>query len=153
MCEGNCVDFVLMVMPYNRQDLGEVPSAVMSTYILGVDVGTTSVKAVLLETGSRSVAASHTLPTTADIIDNSGIKVGAFTYQTSTSSSEMNVYVPCVTWPHLIFHTGQRAGHRSDHRHFEPVHRPPAQRQIAACLRHRAVWTDARDFVLESKER
>ncbi|XP_070774098.1 sedoheptulokinase isoform X2 [Enoplosus armatus] len=46
----------------------------MSTYILGVDVGTTSVKAVLLETGSRSVAASQTLPTTSDIIDNSGIK-------------------------------------------------------------------------------
>ncbi|XP_044078036.1 sedoheptulokinase [Siniperca chuatsi] len=46
----------------------------MSTYILGVDVGTTSVKAVLLESGSRAVAASHTLPTTSDIIDNSGIK-------------------------------------------------------------------------------
>ncbi|XP_041808478.1 sedoheptulokinase [Chelmon rostratus] len=46
----------------------------MSTYILGIDVGTTSVKAVLLETGSRSVAASHALTTTSDIIDNSGIK-------------------------------------------------------------------------------
>ncbi|XP_071316719.1 sedoheptulokinase [Trachinotus anak] len=46
----------------------------MSTYILGLDVGTTSVKAVLLETDSRAVAASHALPTTSDIIDNSGIK-------------------------------------------------------------------------------
>ncbi|XP_068457503.1 sedoheptulokinase [Clinocottus analis] len=46
----------------------------MSSYILGVDVGTTSVKAVLLETGSRLVAASHTLPTSCDIIDHSGIK-------------------------------------------------------------------------------
>nr|XP_040036055.1 sedoheptulokinase isoform X1 [Gasterosteus aculeatus aculeatus] len=46
----------------------------MSTYILGVDVGTTSVKAVLLETGSRSVAASHALPTLSDITDHSGIK-------------------------------------------------------------------------------
>ncbi|XP_031166604.1 sedoheptulokinase isoform X1 [Sander lucioperca] len=46
----------------------------MSTYILGVDVGTTSVKAVLFETGSRSVAASHALPTTSDITDHSLIK-------------------------------------------------------------------------------
>ncbi|KAM8742351.1 sedoheptulokinase [Acanthopagrus schlegelii] len=46
----------------------------MSTYILGVDVGTTSVKAVLIETGSRAVAASHALPTTSDIIDGGGIK-------------------------------------------------------------------------------
>ncbi|KAM8898313.1 sedoheptulokinase isoform 2-T4 [Spinachia spinachia] len=46
----------------------------MSTYILGVDVGTTSVKAVLLETGSRSVAASHALPTLSDRTDHSGIK-------------------------------------------------------------------------------
>ncbi|KAM6911689.1 sedoheptulokinase [Lycodopsis pacificus] len=46
----------------------------MSTYILGVDVGTTSVKAVLFETGSGSVAASHALPTSSDIIDHSGIQ-------------------------------------------------------------------------------
>ncbi|XP_070839219.1 sedoheptulokinase [Chaetodon trifascialis] len=46
----------------------------MSTYILGIDVGTTSVKAVLLETGTRSVAASHALTTTSDITDTSGIK-------------------------------------------------------------------------------
>ncbi|KAG8008261.1 Sedoheptulokinase [Nibea albiflora] len=46
----------------------------MSTYILGIDVGTTSVKAVLLETGSKAVAASHALPTSSDIDDNSGIK-------------------------------------------------------------------------------
>lgn len=47
----------------------------MSTcYILGVDVGTTSIKVVLLGTGSRLVEESHTLPTTADISDHSGIK-------------------------------------------------------------------------------
>ncbi|XP_076606355.1 sedoheptulokinase [Chaetodon auriga] len=46
----------------------------MSTYILGIDVGTTSIKAVLLETGTRSVAASHALTTTSDITDTSGIK-------------------------------------------------------------------------------
>ncbi|XP_068186586.1 sedoheptulokinase isoform X2 [Antennarius striatus] len=46
----------------------------MSSYILGIDVGTTSVKAVLLETGSRSVIASHTLPTASDIIDSTGLK-------------------------------------------------------------------------------
>ncbi|XP_040906932.1 sedoheptulokinase [Toxotes jaculatrix] len=51
-----------------------VSSAVMSTYILGLDVGTTSVKAVLIETDSRAVAAAHALPTTSDIIDSSGIK-------------------------------------------------------------------------------
>ncbi|XP_029030562.1 sedoheptulokinase isoform X2 [Betta splendens] len=46
----------------------------MSSFILGVDVGTTSVKVVLLETGSKSLFASHTLPTESDIIDSSGIK-------------------------------------------------------------------------------
>ncbi|XP_026184189.1 sedoheptulokinase [Mastacembelus armatus] len=46
----------------------------MFTYILGLDVGTTSVKAVLLETGSRSVAASHSLPTASDIPDTGGVK-------------------------------------------------------------------------------
>ena len=47
----------------------------MSSFILGLDVGTTSVKAVLLAADSRTVAASHALPTTADIIDDSGIEV------------------------------------------------------------------------------
>ncbi|TKS83599.1 Sedoheptulokinase [Collichthys lucidus] len=46
----------------------------MSAYILGVDVGTTSVKAVLLKTGSKAVVAGHALPTSSDIIDDSGIK-------------------------------------------------------------------------------
>ncbi|KAM3601684.1 uncharacterized protein V6R79_016792 [Siganus canaliculatus] len=49
-------------------------SLIMSTFVLGVDVGTTSVKVVLLPTDSREVAASQTLPTTSDVIDNSGIK-------------------------------------------------------------------------------
>uniref|UniRef100_A0A1A7WZC1 Sedoheptulokinase n=1 Tax=Iconisemion striatum TaxID=60296 RepID=A0A1A7WZC1_9TELE len=47
----------------------------MSEFILGVDVGTTSVKAVLLAADSRTLAASQTVPTAADISDNSGIKV------------------------------------------------------------------------------
>ncbi|CAJ1064392.1 sedoheptulokinase [Xyrichtys novacula] len=47
----------------------------MSTYILGIDVGTTSLKAVLLETDSRSVIETQALPTTSDIVDNSGTKV------------------------------------------------------------------------------
>lgn len=49
----------------------------MSSYILGLDVGTTSVKVVLLETASRAVAASHASPTASDIIDGRGIKVSA----------------------------------------------------------------------------
>lgn len=46
----------------------------MSPYILGIDVGTTSIKAVLLEKVSRAVVASQTLTTAADVVDNSGIK-------------------------------------------------------------------------------
>ncbi|XP_008300070.1 sedoheptulokinase, partial [Stegastes partitus] len=46
----------------------------MSNFILGLDVGTTSVKVVLLETGSRSEAATQTLPTKCDLSDSSGIK-------------------------------------------------------------------------------
>ncbi|XP_077361258.1 sedoheptulokinase isoform X1 [Festucalex cinctus] len=46
----------------------------MPIYILGLDVGTTSIKAVLLESESRSVAASQSLPTASDIADLNGIK-------------------------------------------------------------------------------
>lgn len=46
----------------------------MSTYILGIDLGTTSIKAVLLDSGSRAVVASHSLQTASDIVDSSGIK-------------------------------------------------------------------------------
>ncbi|KAG7515183.1 sedoheptulokinase [Solea senegalensis] len=46
----------------------------MSTYILGVDVGTTSVKAILLDSDSRVVVATHALSTDSDTIDNSGTK-------------------------------------------------------------------------------
>ncbi|XP_054873183.1 sedoheptulokinase [Amphiprion ocellaris] len=46
----------------------------MSNFILGLDVGTTSVKAVLIETDSRSVAATHSLPTDSDLSDSSGVK-------------------------------------------------------------------------------
>ncbi|XP_061658784.1 sedoheptulokinase [Syngnathoides biaculeatus] len=45
-----------------------------ASYILGLDVGTTSVKAVLLETESRRVAARQDLATTSDIADLNGIK-------------------------------------------------------------------------------
>uniref|UniRef100_A0A8C6S591 Sedoheptulokinase n=1 Tax=Neogobius melanostomus TaxID=47308 RepID=A0A8C6S591_9GOBI len=48
--------------------------AVMSTYILGIDLGTTSIKAVLLESGSRVVVASNSLRTTSEIADSCGIK-------------------------------------------------------------------------------
>lgn len=48
---------------------------------------------------------------------------------------------------------GERAGYWTDHRYSEPVHPPAAQRQTAACQQHRADRTDARGFILESKER
>uniref|UniRef100_A0A665T5Y9 Sedoheptulokinase n=1 Tax=Echeneis naucrates TaxID=173247 RepID=A0A665T5Y9_ECHNA len=46
----------------------------MSTYILGLDVGTSSVKAVLLETESRAVSAAHSEPTQSDVVDHTGTK-------------------------------------------------------------------------------
>lgn len=46
----------------------------MSNFILGLDVGTTSVKAVLLDRGCRAIAASQSLPTVSDLADDSGIK-------------------------------------------------------------------------------
>ncbi|KAM7398442.1 hypothetical protein PAMA_006380 [Pampus argenteus] len=46
----------------------------MASYILGLDVGTTSIKAVLLESDSRTVAASHSMPTASDLSDSGGIK-------------------------------------------------------------------------------
>ncbi|XP_057677710.1 sedoheptulokinase [Corythoichthys intestinalis] len=46
----------------------------MHTFVLGVDLGTTSIKAVLLECQSRSIVASQTLPTASDIADCNGIK-------------------------------------------------------------------------------
>ncbi|XP_074528494.1 sedoheptulokinase [Halichoeres trimaculatus] len=46
----------------------------MSACILGIDVGTTSVKVVLLQTESRTVVATQALPTASDITDTSGIK-------------------------------------------------------------------------------
>ncbi|XP_049599596.1 sedoheptulokinase isoform X2 [Syngnathus scovelli] len=49
-------------------------AAGMPPYILGLDVGTTSIKAVLLESESRSVAASQSLPTASDVADSNGIK-------------------------------------------------------------------------------
>ncbi|XP_041864968.1 sedoheptulokinase [Melanotaenia boesemani] len=51
-----------------------VSAAVMSNFILGIDVGTTSVKTVLFASDSRTVAASHTLPTAADRSDDGRLK-------------------------------------------------------------------------------
>lgn len=120
-------------------------------YILGIDVGTTSVKAVLLETGSKTVAASHALPTTSDIIDNSDIKVSTFTWLATLP--RCSACPSCVKPGRVTFHAGERAARWSDHKHSEPVRRPAAQRPAAAGQLHRLVRTDARGFILESKKR
>lgn len=54
----------------------------MSAYILGIDVGTTSVKAVLLEAESGAVAAAQALNTASDLTDHTGGKVRAAVTQT-----------------------------------------------------------------------
>ncbi|KAM4546869.1 sedoheptulokinase [Fundulus diaphanus] len=46
----------------------------MSDVLLGIDLGTTSVKAVLLAADSRAVVAAHSEPTAADLSDVRGIK-------------------------------------------------------------------------------
>ncbi|KAJ3589635.1 hypothetical protein NHX12_010479 [Muraenolepis orangiensis] len=46
----------------------------METYVLGVDVGTTSIKVVLLGQRSEEVAACCSLPTAADMVDHSGLQ-------------------------------------------------------------------------------
>ncbi|XP_024121466.2 sedoheptulokinase isoform X2 [Oryzias melastigma] len=56
------------------QRVGAQSSAVMTNFLLGLDVGTTSVKAVLLATDSRTVSASHALPTAADLSPDGGMK-------------------------------------------------------------------------------
>lgn len=67
----------------------------MPSYILGLDVGTTSIKAVLLESGSRSVAASQSLATASDIADSNGIKVSdRHTHKWPKKTSAVNI---CVT--------------------------------------------------------
>ncbi|KAL0994410.1 hypothetical protein UPYG_G00121860 [Umbra pygmaea] len=42
----------------------------MAKYVLGIDMGTTSIKVVLLDLSSKAVTDSFTLPTNADIINN-----------------------------------------------------------------------------------
>ncbi|XP_005800873.2 sedoheptulokinase [Xiphophorus maculatus] len=56
------------------QHLATCHPEVMSNFILGIDLGTTSVKAVLLAAGCRTVAAGHSEPTAADVSDDRGIK-------------------------------------------------------------------------------
>lgn len=51
----------------------------MPKFILGIDVGTTSVKAVLLAADSRTVAVGHSEPTAANLSDVRGIKVSCQT--------------------------------------------------------------------------
>lgn len=86
---------IVIMTSYSWVSEYTVQLGVMSTYILGIDVGTTSVKAVLIETGSRAVADSHALPTTSDIIDGGGIKVSGSTCRITLSSRCTNTAV-CV---------------------------------------------------------
>lgn len=128
----------------------------MSTYILGIDVGTTSVKAVLLETGSRSVAATHTAPTTSDITDSDGVKVSAPPCHTALPSSPVTpalLRAPLVNLAVFPPHPGEGAGPGPDRGRSEPVRRSAAQRRTAAGQQHRAVRADARGFILESTAR
>ncbi|XP_056449754.1 sedoheptulokinase [Gadus chalcogrammus] len=46
----------------------------MGKYVLGIDVGTTSIKVVLLEQGSKAIAACYSLPTASDFVDSSGLQ-------------------------------------------------------------------------------
>lgn len=98
-------------------------TGVMSPYILGIDVGTTSIKAVLLERGSRTVVASQTLPTTADVADNSQIKVSILTRQ------KLKRLRNEIDPPLLNDITGKRTANRSHHRCSEPMRLSAAQRQ------------------------
>lgn len=122
----------------------------MSPYILGIDVGTTSIKAVLLERGSRAVVASQTLPTAADVADSSGIKVSTLARQNfdrllSDDTDEIR----------LLFNitAGKRTANLPHHRCSQPVRLSAAQRQTGACQQRWTVRTDARGVVLEGKER
>lgn len=98
----------------------------MSTYTLGADLGTTSIKVVLLENTSRTVAASHTLPTASDIFDSSDIKVSPLMIETTYSCT-------CAQSSGYFSAPGERAAHRPDHRHSEQMHEPAAQGHDEAC--------------------
>lgn len=45
-------------------------------YVLGIDLGTTSIKAVLFDTGSKTVTDSCSLQTNSDVIDDAQEHVG-----------------------------------------------------------------------------
>ncbi|XP_062341298.1 sedoheptulokinase [Osmerus eperlanus] len=47
----------------------------MGKYVLGIDIGTTSIKAVLLDLTSKAVLENSSLPTKADIVANGGSNV------------------------------------------------------------------------------
>lgn len=78
-----------------------MPPAAMPKYILGLDVGTTSIKAVLLDSASTTVVVSQTLPTISDINYSNDIKV-----RVNTTCTLMNlnycVFSVCnaATLPH-----------------------------------------------------
>lgn len=95
----------------------------MSHYILGIDVGTTSIKAVLLERGSKALVASQTLPTAADVAGNSGIKVSILTRQ------KLNNQLNEIDSPLSNDTAGKRTATRSHHRCSEQMHLSTTQRQ------------------------
>lgn len=51
------------------------PETTMAKYVLGIDVGTTSIKAALLDFTTKAVMDCHSLPTEADILANDGTHI------------------------------------------------------------------------------
>lgn len=127
------------------QHLATCHPEVMPNFILGIDLGTTSVKAVLLAAGCRTVAAGHSEPTAADVSDDRGIKVSC-SLNFPPQLRELNTAQP-------LSHLGERAGPRSDNKRCEPMLGSATRRQIAACQQGRPDGTDARGSVLEGEQR
>lgn len=75
----------------------EWPPVTMPAYILGIDLGTTSIKVALLEKTSRIVAASHILPTTSEILDDSDIKVSTLKSLNYINTCALTSFYKCVT--------------------------------------------------------
>ncbi|CAL8363698.1 unnamed protein product [Lota lota] len=60
----------------------------MGKYVLGIDIGTTSIKVVLLEERSKTIAARYSLPTAADLVVSSGLQTHE--QETGTIISTLN---------------------------------------------------------------
>lgn len=73
------------------------PPVTMPAYILGIDLGTTSIKVALLEKTSRTVAASHILPTTSEILDDGNIKVSTLKSLNYINTSALTSLYKCFT--------------------------------------------------------